>query len=109
LPCFDVLVPAPAGTLGGPGSVVGSQPRLWDQLEDAVIRSGRAVSETAAGFAVSWWMVRAEVTEACEFTLPDVDKLSPRMLGIDEHGCRSVRYFEAPSTKAWTRFVDEHH
>jgi hypothetical protein len=29
--------------------------RLRDQLVDAVIRSGRAVSETAAAFAVSWW------------------------------------------------------
>ena len=97
-------MPAPAGTLGGPGSAVGSQPRLRDQLEDAVIRSGRAESETAAGFAVSWLMVRAEVTEACEFTLSDVDKLSPWMLGSDEHGCRSVRYFQDPSTKACTRF-----
>jgi hypothetical protein len=49
------------------------------------------VSETAAGFAVSWWMVRAAVTEACLLKLPDVDKLSPRMLGIDEHRFRSVR------------------
>ncbi|MFJ6314437.1 ISL3 family transposase [Pseudarthrobacter oxydans] len=81
-----------------------STARLRDQLVDAVIRSGRAVSETAAGFAVSWWMVRAAVTEACLLQLPDVDKLSPRMLGIDEHRFRSVRYFQDPSTKAWTRF-----
>jgi transposase len=78
--------------------------RLRDQLVDAVIRSGRAVSETAAGFAVSWWMVRAAVTEACLLRLPDVDQLRPRMLGIDEHRFRSVRYFQDPSTKAWTRF-----
>jgi transposase len=81
-----------------------STSRLRDQLVDAVIRSGRAVSETAAGFAVSWWMVRAAVTEACLLRLPDVDKLSPRMLGIDEHRFRSVRYFQDPTTKAWTRF-----
>ncbi|MFF1251243.1 ISL3 family transposase [Pseudarthrobacter sp. NPDC058329] len=81
-----------------------STSRLRDQLVDAVIRSGRAVSETAAGFAVSWWMVRAAVTEACLLRLPDVDKLSPRMLGIDEHRFRSVRYFQDPGTKAWTRF-----
>ena len=81
-----------------------STSRLRDQLVDAVIRSGRAFSETAAGFAVSWWMVRAAVTEACLLRLPDVDKLSPRMLGIDEHRFRSVRYFQDPSTKAWTRF-----
>lgn len=81
-----------------------STSRLRDQLVDAVIRSGRAVSETAAGFAVSWWMVRAALNEACLLRLPDVDKLSPRMLGIDEHRFRSVRYFQDPSTKAWTRF-----
>jgi transposase len=81
-----------------------STSRLRDQLVDAVIRSGRAVSETAAGFAVSWWMVRAAVTEACLLRLPDVDKLSPRMLGIDEHRFRSVRYFQDPTSKAWTRF-----
>ncbi|MGO4234690.1 ISL3 family transposase [Pseudarthrobacter sp. YAF2] len=81
-----------------------STSRLRDQLVDAVIRSGRAVSETAAGFAVSWWMVRAAVTEACLLRLPDVDSLSPRLLGIDEHRFRSVRYFQDPSTKAWTRF-----
>jgi hypothetical protein len=74
------------------------------KLVVAVIRSGRAVSETVAGFAVSWWMVRAAVTEACLLQLPDVDKLSPRMLGIDEHRFRSARYFQDPTTKVWTRF-----
>lgn len=59
--------------------------RLRDQLVDTVIRSGRAVSETAAGFAVSWWMARAAVTEACLLRPQDLDKFSPRMLGIDEH------------------------
>uniref|UniRef100_UPI0019699BA2 transposase n=1 Tax=Arthrobacter celericrescens TaxID=2320851 RepID=UPI0019699BA2 len=81
-----------------------STARLRDQLVDAVIRSGRAVSETAAAFAVSWWMVRAALTEACLLTLPDVDGLSPRMLGIDEHRFRSVRYFQAPGSGAWTRY-----
>ena len=42
--------------------------RLRDQVVDAVISSGRAVSETAAAFAVSWWMVRAALTEACLLT-----------------------------------------
>ncbi len=78
--------------------------RLRDQLVDAVIRSGRAVSETAAGFAVSWWMVRAALNEACLLKLPDVDALNPRMLGIDEHRFRSVRYFQDPESKTWTRF-----
>ncbi|MGO4859649.1 ISL3 family transposase [Arthrobacter sp. 2MCAF14] len=78
--------------------------RLRDQLVNAVIRSGRAVSETAAAFAVSWWMVRTALNEACFLTLPDVDQLSPRMLGIDEHRFRSVRYFQDTESKAWTRF-----
>ena len=78
--------------------------RLRDQLVDAVIRSGRAVSETAAAFAVSWWMVRTALNEACFLALPDVDQLSPRMLGIDEHRFRSVRYFQDPGSKVWTRF-----
>ncbi|MGO4234851.1 hypothetical protein [Pseudarthrobacter sp. YAF2] len=58
---------------------------LRNQVVDAVIRSGRPVAETAAGFAVSWWMVRAAVTEACLLQLPDADKLSTRMrmLGMD--------------------------
>nr|WP_227878814.1 helix-turn-helix domain-containing protein [Arthrobacter dokdonellae] len=50
--------------------------RLRDHVVDAVIRSGRAVSETAVAFGVSWWMVRAALNEACLLTLPDVDELS---------------------------------
>jgi hypothetical protein len=30
-------------------------------------------------------MMRAALDEACLLPLPDLDKLSPRMLGIDEH------------------------
>jgi transposase len=77
--------------------------RLRDHVVDAVIRSGRAVSETAAAFAVSWWMVRAALNEACILTLPDVDGLSPRMPGIDEHRFRSVRYFRDPASGSWIR------
>ena len=77
--------------------------RLRDHVVDAVINSGRAVSETAAAFAVSWWMVRAALNEACLLTLPDVDELSPRMLGIDEHRFRSVRYFRDPDSSSWIR------
>ncbi|XTR52171.1 ISL3 family transposase [Pseudarthrobacter sp. So.54] len=76
---------------------------LRDHVVDAVISSGRAVSETAAAFAVSWWMVRAALTEACLLTLPDVDELRPRMLGIDEHRFRSVRFFRDPDSSAWIR------
>lgn len=52
---------------------VRSTGRLRDQL-DGVIRSGRAVSETAAAFAVSWWIVRAALNEACFLTLPDANE-----------------------------------
>ena len=77
--------------------------RLRDQLADAVIRSGRATSGTALGFAVSRWMVRAAVTEACLLRLANLDRLRPRMLGIDEHQFRSVRYFQDPESRTWRR------
>ena len=77
--------------------------RLRDHVVDAVIRSGRAVSETAAAFGVSWWTVRAALNEACLLTLPDVNELSPRMLGIDEHRFRSVRFFRDPGSSSWIR------
>lgn len=48
-------------------------------------------------------MARAAVTVACLLQLPDVDNLSPRILGIDEHRFRSVRDFQDPSMKAWNR------
>lgn len=80
-----------------------STARLRDHVVDAVINSGRAVSETATAFAVSWWLVRAALTEACLLTLPEVDELSPRMLGIDEHRFRSVRFFRAPESSSWIR------
>ncbi|WP_457966905.1 hypothetical protein M1E17_09485 [Arthrobacter sp. D1-29] len=60
--------------------------RLRDHVVDAVIRLGQAVSETAAAFRVSWWLVRAAVNEACLLSLPGVDELSLRMLGIDDVG-----------------------
>jgi len=49
-------------------------------------------------------MVPAALNIACLLQLPDVDALRPRMLGIDEHRFRSVRYFQDPATRAWTRF-----
>ncbi|MET1156692.1 ISL3 family transposase [Arthrobacter sp.] len=77
--------------------------RLRDHVVDAVISSGLAVSATAAAFAVSWRMVRAALTEACLLTLPDVDGLRPRMLGIDEHRFRSVRFFRDSGSSTWIR------
>ena len=77
--------------------------RLRNHVVDAVFSSGRDVSETAAAFAVSWWMVRAALTEACLLTLPNVDELRPRMLGIDEHRFRSVRFFRDTVSTSWIR------
>lgn len=77
--------------------------RLKDALVSAVIRSGRVVSETAASYGVSWWMVQ-QALHAAAFELPDVDRLRPRMLGIDEHRFRSVRFFKDPKTGAWSRY-----
>ncbi|MCC9193848.1 hypothetical protein LOC59_09360 [Arthrobacter sp. zg-Y916] len=68
-----------------------------------MIGSGRAAAEAAAAFGVSWWLVQRALDSAA-LTLPDVDALAPRMLGIDEHRYRSVRFFRDPVTKAWRRF-----
>lgn len=77
--------------------------RLRDMLVSAVIDSGRAATEAAAAHGVSWWLVQRALNMAAT-RLPDVDKLRPRMLGIDEHRFRSVRFFQDPKTKAWKRF-----
>ncbi|MGY2746280.1 ISL3 family transposase [Arthrobacter sp. UYCu723] len=77
--------------------------RLRKTVLDAVITSGRAVSETAMAFGISWWLVQQAIGDAA-LRLPDVDLLAPRMLGIDEHRYRSVRFFQDPGTKAWTRY-----
>jgi hypothetical protein len=49
-------------------------------------------------------MVGAALNEACLLRLPDVDRLSSPMLGIDEHRFRSVRYSENRAAKGWTGF-----
>lgn len=77
--------------------------RLRDALVSAVIGSGRAAAEAASSFGVSWWLVQQALNSAA-LTLPDVDALAPRMLGIDEHRYRSVRFFRDPATKAWKRY-----
>ncbi|MGO4186984.1 transposase [Pseudarthrobacter sp. TAF60_1] len=76
---------------------------LRETVLDAVITSGRAVSETAMAFGISWWLVQQVIGDAAP-RLPDVDLLVPRMLGLDEHRYRSVRFFQHPGTKAWTRY-----
>ena len=66
--------------------------RLKTALLEAVIDSGRAVSEVAADFGVAWWTVQATVNTAAVL-LPDVDELHVRRLGIDEHRYRRVRWY----------------
>ncbi|MGM0929167.1 MAG: ISL3 family transposase [Actinomycetota bacterium] len=77
--------------------------RLKESLVSAVIDSSRAVFEAARAFGVSWWLVQ-EAINAAATTLPDVNQLRPRYLGIDEHRFRSVRYFQDPKSKTWTRY-----
>lgn len=76
--------------------------RLRDTVLDAVIISGRAVSETAIAFGISWWLVQHAIGDAA-LRLPDVDLMAPRMPGTAERPYRSVRFFQDPATKAWTR------
>lgn len=66
--------------------------RLREALVATVIGSGRAAAGAATSFGVSWWLVQRALDSAA-LTLPDVDALAPRMLGIDEHPYRSVRLF----------------
>lgn len=77
--------------------------RLKETLKDAVISSGRAASEVAATFGVSWWMVNTVVVAAA-MALPSVDLLAPTRLGIDEHRYRSVRWLQDQQSKKWTRY-----
>ncbi|WP_255429881.1 transposase [Sinomonas cellulolyticus] len=71
-------------------------------LVDAVVRSGRAASEAAAGHGVLWWLVQ-KALDAAAATLPDVDTLAPKRLGIGEHRYRSVRFFRADGNSPWQR------
>ncbi len=80
-----------------------STARLRTALVDAVIKSGRSATEAASAFGVSWWLVQRAL-DAAVVELPDVDTLAPVKLGIDEHRYRSVRFFQNPTTKAWTRY-----
>lgn len=80
-----------------------STARLKETLEDAVISSGRATSEVASAFGVSWWLVNA-VLVAAAMALPSVDLPAPARLGIDEHRYRSVRWFKNEVTGKWSRY-----
>lgn len=76
--------------------------RLRTALLHAVVVSGRAADEVAAAFGVAWWTVQSVVLAAV-MTLPDVDDLPVRFLGIDEHRFRTVGWFRDPDTHAWRR------
>lgn len=65
--------------------------RLRDAPVAAMIGSGRAAAEAASSFGVSWWLVQRALGCAA-MPLPGVDALAPRMLGIEEHRYRSVRF-----------------
>ncbi|GAA1344331.1 transposase [Arthrobacter roseus] len=80
-----------------------STARLKDTLKDAVVSSGRAASEVAAAFGVSWWLVNAVVLAAAA-ALPPADSLRATRLGIDEHRYRSVRWLQDQQSKKWTRY-----
>ena len=80
-----------------------STARLKETLKDAVIDSGRAASEVATAFKVSWWLVNTVVVAAAA-ALPSVDLLAPTRLGIDEHRYRSVRWLQDAQSKKWTRY-----
>lgn len=69
--------------------------RLRAAVLEAVVASGRAVDEVAAAFAVAWWTVQATINAAV-MTLPAVDDVRVRLLGIDEHRFRTVKFFRDP-------------
>lgn len=76
--------------------------RLRAAVLEAVVASGRAVDEVAGAFAVAWWTVQAAINTAV-MTLPAVDDVTVRLLGIDEHRFRTVRFFRDPDTRSWKR------
>lgn len=76
--------------------------RLKTALLHAVVTSGRATDEVAAAFGMAWWTV-GNVVLAAVMTLPDVNDLPVRFLGIDEHRFRTVRWFRDPDTHTWKR------
>jgi transposase len=76
--------------------------RLLHALVDAVVLSGRAALEAARAHTVSWWLVQSALALAAA-TLPDVDALAPKRLGIDEHRYRSVRWYREAEGSPWVR------
>ena len=75
--------------------------RLRATILEAVLKSGRSVDEVAVAFGVAWWTVQAAVMAAV-MTLPEVDNIHVRLLGIDEHRFRTVRWFRSDDG-SWRR------
>lgn len=75
--------------------------RLRAAVLEAVLSSGRAIDEVATAFGVAWWTVQGAVLAAV-MTLPAVDDLPVRLLGIDEHRFRTVRWFRTNEGR-WCR------
>ena len=86
--------------------------RLRVRLEQAASRCGRALSDVAAEYRVSWWSVHRSLVVAAAArtpaTLPPV-----RRLGLDETRARSLRWAFDPDIAKWrlsdpwmTSFVD---
>lgn len=75
--------------------------RLRVAVLEAVVASGRAVDEVASSFAVAWWTVQATINAAV-MTLPAIDDVRVRLLGIDEHRFRTVKFFR-DDHGAWKR------
>src|SRR5262245_34573043 len=57
--------------------------RLREHLADAVLDSGRAVEDVAAGYGVAWRTVQ-DAVDAAVVELPEVDTLRVRHLGVDD-------------------------
>ena len=51
---------------------------------------------------MAWWTVQATVLAAV-MTLPEIDEVPVRLLGIDEHRFRAVRWYRDPVTSGWKR------
>lgn len=74
--------------------------RLREEVLAAVVRSGRAVTEVAGSFGLSWWTVQRTLLAVVP---ADPDTVVVRRLGIDEHRYRSVRFFR-DATGGWVRY-----
>ena len=76
--------------------------RLRQALLTAVIDQGQPVAQVAKTHPVAWWTTQKTVNDAAD-TLPDVDALHVKHLGIDEHRYRRVRWFRDPDSSGWRR------